>query len=85
MIAVKTKRNSQLLLLNSKNERVIVKIPSKEWIVLDVKDYSRVVNKDEIMSVGGQFYSGSWKSNPPFGEDKCSYLRASGERYDLRC
>jgi len=77
--AIRTNKLSQLLILNQKNERVIVNVPPREWVILEIEDISQVINREIIIADGGQSYVGRWNNQPPFDkEGKAFYLRSNG-------
>lgn len=79
LVAIKSKKISKLLALNSKNERVLINIPLNEWVVVDsITNVSKILNYDAIISNGGQVYTSLWKTTPPFGrEGQVKYIRST--------
>jgi hypothetical protein len=76
LVAIKTKRITKLSVLNSKKEKIILNIPSSEWVVIEnINSPNLLLNKEAIISEGGQVYSSLWRSDPPFGE-KVKFMRS---------
>lgn len=75
-VAINCKGITELLTLNSKGERIILKLPKSEWVIIEsVTNPGMILNKEAIIESGGQIYYSEWRSTPPFGDKSVSFIR----------